>query len=181
MGKLNKKQEKFCHEYIIDHNATQAAIRAGYKAKNAASTGCENLTKPNIKEYIAELEKTVYEKLGITKERILQEQARIGFSRMDNHVDIDDQGCVSAKTFEQMGEDALACIKKVKHKRVLRETPAGDVVLDNTFEFELYDKQKALDTMGKDLGLGKEQIEITGKLDFNGIEVKLVKPGEAES
>lgn len=184
MAKLTGKQELFCHEYIIDHNATQAAIRAGYSAKTAGIIGFENLTKPNIIAYLKELEQTVYEKLGITKERILQEQARIGFSRIDDHLIIDDDGCVIAKTFEEMPEGALACIKKVRHKKVVRASNTGkgeETIIDNTFEFELYDKQKALDMMGKDLGLGKEQIEITGKLDFVGIEVTLVKPGEAES
>ena len=178
MAKLNPKQIRFCHEYIIDHNATQACIRAGYKEKNAAVTGCENLTKPNIKEYITELEQTVYEKLAITKESILAERKRIAFSRIDNHIDIDEQGCVSAKTFKQMGDDAIACIKKVKHKRVLRAVPGGDdVILDNTFEFELWDKQKELDKLGLDLGLGKEQ-DIDINLTFQGLTVNFVKPSE---
>lgn len=181
MGKLTEKQKRFCHEYITDHNGAQAAIRAGYSAKAAKETGYENLTKPHIIEYIAELEQTVYEKLGITKERILQEQARIGFSRIDDHLTIDDDGCVIAKTFDAMPEGALACIKKIKHKKVIRASNTGkgeETIIDNTFEFELYDKQKALDMMGKDLGLGKEQIEITGAIEFKGIEVELVKPPE---
>lgn len=184
MAKLNEKQRKFCHEYIVDHNATQAAIRAGYSAKTAQQISSKLLLKVVVQAYIKELEQTVYEKLGITKERILKEQARIGFSRIDDHLIIDDDGCVIAKTFDAMPEGALACIKKIKHKKVIRASNTGkgeETIIDNTFEFELYDKQKALDMMGKDLGLGKEQIEITGKLDFVGIEVKLVKPGEAES
>lgn len=52
MGKLTAKQQRFCDEYLIDLNATQAAIRAGYSKKTAKDIGCENLTKPNIKAYI---------------------------------------------------------------------------------------------------------------------------------
>lgn len=52
MGKLTAKQQRFCDEYLIDLNATQAAIRAGYSKKTAKDIGCENLAKPNIKEYI---------------------------------------------------------------------------------------------------------------------------------
>lgn len=52
MAKMTAKQQRFCDEYLIDLNATQAAIRAGYSEKTAKVTGCENLTKPNIKEYI---------------------------------------------------------------------------------------------------------------------------------
>jgi phage terminase small subunit len=52
---LTAKQEAFCQEYLIDLNATQAAIRAGYKADNAKQMGTENLSKPIIADRIAEL------------------------------------------------------------------------------------------------------------------------------
>ena len=49
---MTKKQKRFCDEYLIDCNATQAAIRAGYSEKTAYSIGVENLKKPEIKSYI---------------------------------------------------------------------------------------------------------------------------------
>jgi len=49
---MSPKQKRFCEEYLIDCNATQAAIRAGYSAKTAKSIGQENLTKPDLKLYI---------------------------------------------------------------------------------------------------------------------------------
>ena len=48
MAKLTAKQKKFVEEYLIDLNATQAAIRAGYSTESAKEIGCENLTKPNV-------------------------------------------------------------------------------------------------------------------------------------
>ena len=54
MAKLTAKQQRFCDEYLIDLNATQAAIRAGYSEKNARNIASENLAKPNIKQYIDE-------------------------------------------------------------------------------------------------------------------------------
>jgi len=56
--KLTEKQKKFCKEYVLSLNATQAAIKAGYKEHSAYSIGSENLTKPEIREYIAKLRKT---------------------------------------------------------------------------------------------------------------------------
>ncbi len=56
---MNEKQVRFCEEYIIDHNATQAAIRAGYSPKTAKQIGSENLTKPDIAEKIRELEAAI--------------------------------------------------------------------------------------------------------------------------
>ena len=52
MAKLTAKPQRFCDEYLIDLNATQAAIRAGYSEKNARNIASENLAKPNIREYI---------------------------------------------------------------------------------------------------------------------------------
>lgn len=54
MAKLTAKQKRFCDEYLIDLNATQAAIRAGYSEKNARNIASENLAKPNVKKYIEE-------------------------------------------------------------------------------------------------------------------------------
>lgn len=51
---MNAKQKRFCDEYLIDCNATQAAIRAGYSPKTAKQIGQENLTKPDLKSYIDE-------------------------------------------------------------------------------------------------------------------------------
>ncbi len=64
MGKLTDKQEMFCVEYLIDLNATQAAIRAGYSTKTAQAIGAENLTKPLIAEKIA---KSFNERIESTK------------------------------------------------------------------------------------------------------------------
>lgn len=52
MAKLTAKQQRFCDEYLIDLNATQAAIRAGYSEKTAAVIATENLRKPNIRDHI---------------------------------------------------------------------------------------------------------------------------------
>lgn len=66
---ITDKQRKFCEEYIVDCNATQAAIRAGYSKKTAKQIGQENLTKPDLKKYINEqLEKISSEKIADAKE-----------------------------------------------------------------------------------------------------------------
>lgn len=66
---MTDKQKRFCDEYIIDCNATQAAIKAGYSAKTATKIAAENLTKPDIKAYIEErLEQIRSEKTADAKE-----------------------------------------------------------------------------------------------------------------
>lgn len=64
--KLTNKQRRFCEEYVVDWNATQAAIRAGYSENTARSIGQENLTKPDISKYINECKEMVAELAGIS-------------------------------------------------------------------------------------------------------------------
>ena len=71
--KLTDKQEMFCQEYIVDLNATQAAIRSGYSEKSAKEIGYEHLTKPHIADRIAELKKERVEKTQISSQAIVQE------------------------------------------------------------------------------------------------------------
>ena len=71
MAKLTDKQEMFCLEYLVDLNATQAAIRAGYKETSAKEQGYENLTKPHIHEYIAKLKAERSDKVKIDAEWVL--------------------------------------------------------------------------------------------------------------
>lgn len=77
---LTAKQQRFVEEYLVDLNATQAAIRSGYSAKTARSVGAENLTKPDIQAAIQERRSRIAAKLEVTQERIVAELARIAFS-----------------------------------------------------------------------------------------------------
>lgn len=80
MAKLTARQERFCEEYLIDLNATQAAIRAGYSARTANRTASEYLLKPGVKEKIQELQQQRAKRTEITMDRVLAELANIGFS-----------------------------------------------------------------------------------------------------
>lgn len=80
MTKLTAKQERFCREYIIDLNATQAAIRAGYSKKTANRIASENLSKLDIQKKIQELQQERAERTEITQDKVLKELAGIGFA-----------------------------------------------------------------------------------------------------
>ena len=71
MAKLTAKQRRFCDEYLIDLNATQAAIRAGYSVKTAGAIGLENLGKPLIAEYLAVRMQERAERTEITQDYVL--------------------------------------------------------------------------------------------------------------
>ncbi len=150
---MTKKQKRFVEEYLIDLNATQAAIRAGYSPATAKEIGCENLTKPNISEAISKAMAERSRRTGINQDRVLQELARIGFAKITDVVDPD-----TAKIRPDASEDDLACIQSIKIK-------------PNEFgterEVKLYDKKSALVDLGKHLGLFKEKMELTGDMDLN--------------
>lgn len=80
MPKLTDKQKRFCEEYLIDLNATQAAIRAGYKEKTARSIAAENLTKPDIQLYMQKLMQEQTERTGISSDFVLEELRRIALT-----------------------------------------------------------------------------------------------------
>lgn len=72
MANLTPKQQRFVEEYLINLNATQAAIRAGYSEKTAKEIGSENLTKPSIAKAIAEAQEKLSNKAQVTVEMIVQ-------------------------------------------------------------------------------------------------------------
>src|SRR5580704_12855584 len=77
--KMTPKQTRFVSEYLIDLNATKAAIRAGYSKKTAKSIGQENLTKPDIFKRISACQEILLAKNAITADNVLQELARLAF------------------------------------------------------------------------------------------------------
>lgn len=77
MVKLTKKQELFVKEYLIDLNATQAAIRAGYSKKTATIIGHENLSKPNIAAAIKKAMDERIEKLDTSAEQVIKDLAML--------------------------------------------------------------------------------------------------------
>ena len=74
---LTDKQARFCEEYLIDLNATQAAIRAGYSEKTAREQAAQNLSKLNIQEKIAELKAERSKRTEITQDSVIQELAAV--------------------------------------------------------------------------------------------------------
>ena len=83
MGKLTGKQQRFCKEYVIDFNASRAAIAAGYSKNTAGETGYENLNKPQIKAEIKRLQAKTNENLKVTAERVVAELAKMGLTDKD--------------------------------------------------------------------------------------------------
>ncbi len=81
---MNAKQTRFVAEYLVDLNATQAAIRAGYSKRTARSIGAENLTKPDIVSAIADKQTKTAQKLEITAEKVLRDLEQVRLMALDD-------------------------------------------------------------------------------------------------
>ena len=162
MGKpaLTAKQQAFVSEYLVDLNATQAAIRAGYKAKTAGQTGAENLKKPQIQEAIKKANENRLKRTNISSERVLQELARIAFALATDVVLVED-GEVRIRDTESLSIDQRAAIAGIKEGR------AG-------IEIKMHDKVKALELLCRNLGL------LDKKDDQDANEVRVTFEGEME-
>jgi phage terminase small subunit len=161
---MNKKAKKFCYEYVIDLNATQAAIRAGYSERSAYSTGSRLLRNAEVQELIKELQSNLKKAAGVTALKVVQEHKKIAFSSIAHLHNT----WIELKDFEALTEEEKACIKSVSTKVVKRnigtkERP--DIVDIEYVRIELYDKQKALDSIANLLGLNAPK-EINQKVDI---------------
>lgn len=145
---LTPKQERFVAEYLVDLNATQAAIRAGYSDKAAKVTASRLLTNANVAEVIAERRGKLSNKLEITAERVLQEYARIGFADLRDFLTFNGK-TVTFKASDQLTEDQARAVAEIS------ETQHG-------VRIKLHDKKGALDAIAKHLGMFVERIEHAG-------------------
>lgn len=164
--KLNAKQRKFVREYLLDLNATQAAIRAGYSRRTAGSQAHELLKNLEIKKAIQKGMDKAAARYDISKERILKELAIIAYSDLKHHLDIDpDTGAIRAKGFGEMPGETSRALKSIKEDRVIKEDADGHkVTVFDKIRFELHDKLKALELLGKHRGMFADKVDLSGEL-----------------
>ncbi len=169
----NRKREMFCQEWLIDLNATQAAIRAGYSKNTSNEQGARLLSVPEVQVRIAELTEDRANRLQITQDKILEELKVIAFSKITDYLKIEDIDVVvgyeqndegkpdknkpktrqlrkvTILTTDEMPQDKIRAIAQIK------ETRDGIVL-------KLHDKSKALEDLMKHLGMftDKETLKI---------------------
>lgn len=161
VAKLSDKQELFCLEYLKDLNGTQAAIRAGYSKNTAQEQSSQLLSKLIISKRVAELKFSHFNAVEIQGKDVIEEFALIAFSDIKDYIEISEGGEITAKTFLEM-KGASRAIRSVKEKRVIRESRDGseDQIIDSTFEFQLWDKNKALDGLARHHSLFNDKLKV---------------------
>ncbi len=139
---LTPKQQCFIEEYLIDLNATQAAIRAGYSPRTARAIACENLAKPDIQEAIAEAKRERSEATKIDAEWVLRELVKL-HQRVTQEI----KPALHPKTRKQMKDED------------------GNFL----FVFNAAASNRSLELIGKHIGVGaflKDRLEVSGELSL---------------
>lgn len=157
--KLTDKQKKFVEEYLIDLNATQSAIRAGYSPKTANEQGARLLANVSIQEAISKAMAERSRRTGINQDRIVQELARIAFVKITDVVNPDGEINTNAS------DDDLACIESYK-------VEDSDSVNGSSSkrEVKLASKIKALELLGKHVGMWNDKIQVDVSIPVFGGE-----------
>lgn len=137
VAKLTEKQKRFVAEYMVDLNATAAARRAGYKDPNI---GRQLITKNNVSAEIAKRREQLQSKLEITQETVLQELAAIAFANGTDFVTVTGAGLLCVKPTNEVAREKLPAIAGIKYNQM-------------GIEIKLHDKVRALELLGKHLGV----------------------------
>lgn len=145
---LNDRQLKFCREYIIDMNGSQAAIRAGYSPKCSKETASELLTYANVQSVIKELQEKQAWKADVTAERVIRELSSIAFGKATDIIEVRD-GVVYVANTEELPEE---------QKRMISEISQGK---EGEIKIKMHDKVQALEKLCKHLGIFVHKVEVT--------------------
>lgn len=156
--KLTAKQIRFVDEYLVDFNGTQAAIRAGYSEKTAAATAARLLRNVNIQAEISRRQKDLQRRTEVTQERVVKELARVAFADATDYVQVEtriiNRGEVKVpielavhKETAELSADQRAAIASIKQGA-------------NGVEIKLHDKIKALELLGRHIGMFNDKIEV---------------------
>ena len=147
---LNDKQTRFALEYMVDLNATQAAIRAGYSPRTAVKQGHRLLTNADIGTFIAQARKDSGEKLGISREKVIKEIARIAFFDIRKLLREDGEPL----PLQDLDDDTAAAIAGVETATERERGAKGDEGgVTYIRKYKLADKLGGLEKLAKHLGL----------------------------
>ena len=142
---LNAKQKRFCEEYLIDLNATQAYKRAGYIGDGAKESASRLLTKVNVQTYIARLKKKRSEKVGISSNEVLRRLRDFAMG------DVTKTMTLTVEEFQELPDEVRLCISRfetfTKSYEVEEET-----IKETTVKVWFVDKLKAWDMINKHIG-----------------------------
>lgn len=156
--KLTDRQAAFVAEYLVDLNATQAAIRAGYSDRTAYSVGQRLLKNVEVQKAVADAKAKRIQRVEITADRVVAELARIAFADPRDLMEWGPDG-VKFKASIDLTEEQAASVAEVS------ETATKD---GGVLRLKKHDKVKALELLGRHMGMFKDKVEteVSGGLEL---------------
>ncbi len=151
LDRLPPSRQRFCQEYVIDHNGARAARKAGYAKDTARSEASRLLTNVDVAAYIDHLKSELKIKASVSGEMVVQELMRIAFHNPNDLLNFTN-GNPEFKDFSDLG-NITRVIKKIKAS----QNPNQGKIL----EVETYDKLKALELLGKHTAIFTENVNLT--------------------
>ena len=172
---LTAKQERFVQEFLVDLNATQAAVRAGYSLRTAGAIGGELLQAPKVRAAILAAMTARGARLQITQDRVLDELAVLALSDIRNYI-VDEKGM--AQLAPGVPPAAMAAVASVKRKSTSRGSGKWKRT-EIEVEIKLWDKPTTLKLAGQHVGLFADRFQVTGR-GGGPIEVAAVRAMSTE-
>jgi phage terminase small subunit len=159
LASRNDKQDAFVREYLVDLNATQAALRAGYSSSSAASQGARLLKNAKVRDAIDAAKRAQQERVEITADTVLRELLRI--ARVDVGEAFDnDTGAL--KPLKDMPEDVRRAISGVEVDELWGGGGRDRIEIGQTRKVKFWDKVKSLELLGKHLKMFVDKMEHSG-------------------
>ena len=158
---MNDKHKAFASEYVIDYNATQAAIRAGYSEKTAYSQGNRLLKNDEIQEAIKELEAAASKRTEVSKDMVIRELARVAF--VDPRKLFDEEG--RPKDIRFLDPDTAAALSSVDIYEEFDYNGEDKELSGYTKKYKWSDKLRALEMLGKHLGMFTDKVHVEGTVE----------------
>jgi phage terminase small subunit len=153
---LSEKHQRFVEEYLIDLNATQAAIRAGYSEKTAYAQGSALLKHVEVKKAISAAKKARAERMAISQDRVLLELARIAY--FDIRKTVDKNG--APIPIEQLDDDTAAAIGGIDVLEQFEMMDGERVPVGLLKKYKVFDKNTALANAMRHLGMLKDSLKV---------------------
>ena len=151
---LSDKRRLFVQEYLVDLNATQAAIRAGYSEESAGTSGWRLLQDDEIAAAIQAAFKARIDRTQVTQDRVVEELAAVAFSDIRELMEWGEEH-VHLTPSADLGPRAAAAVQSVKARTTRVARKDDDDLLQIDVELRLHSKMSALDQLAKHVGLGQ--------------------------
>lgn len=155
--KFTARHQRFCEEFLVDCVVAAAARRAGVSERRAKQTGNEWMGRADVQAEIKRLMTERAERTGITADRVLAELAVVGFSSLWHYTVQSDGRVVLA---ENAPPEAIRAVSKIKHKVRTTSRDDGETTVEHEVELALWDKNTALQSIGRHLGMFVDKTEV---------------------